>query len=62
MTTIEKKTVTVREAAKILGIGENLAFRLVNEDQIPHVRLGNRIVISRAALDRLLEGGTNETI
>ena len=50
-----KKTCTVEEAAKILGIGRGLAYELVAQGKIPHLRLGRRIVIPIAALNRILE-------
>ena len=46
---------TVREAASVLGIGHNLAYRQVAEGTIPAVRLGSRWVIGKDALRRLLE-------
>lgn len=52
---MEARTLTVDEAAKILGISRNLAYELVRLGQIPSVRLGRRIVVPRAALERLLE-------
>lgn len=53
-----KQTYTVGEAAEALGIGRGLAYDLVAQGKIPHLRLGRRIVIPKAALDRILgEGG-----
>lgn len=48
-------TVTVEELAAILGIGRNLCYEVVRRGDIPGViRLGNRIVISRSAIDSML--------
>ena len=52
---MEARTLTVDEAAKLLGISRNLAYELVRLGQIPSVRLGRRIVVPRAALERVLE-------
>ncbi len=52
---MEARTLTVDQAAKLLGISRNLAYELVRLGQIPSVRLGRRIVVPRAALERLLE-------
>ena len=56
---------TVQEAAKALGIGEALAYRMANEflssggaTGIPCVRLGRRLLVSRRGLDRLATIGT----
>jgi len=47
-------TVSVEEAAHLLGISRGHAYALVNRGEIPSLRLGRRIVVPRAALDRLL--------
>jgi len=52
----ERKTLTVAEAAKELGLGKNAAYEGVRSGQIPSVRIGGRILVPRAALDRLLNG------
>lgn len=48
-------TVTVEEAAGLLGIGRNLAYQLVRSGQIPALRLGARWVIPRRSLELWLE-------
>lgn len=50
-------TMTVDEAARLLGVGRNLAYQAVREGQLPAIRLGKRIVIPRAAVLAMLEGG-----
>jgi excisionase family DNA binding protein len=45
------KTVTIEEAAKILGIGRSLAYDLAQSGELPGARkLGGRYIVSRAAL------------
>ena len=56
-----KKTYTVEEAAVVLGIGRSAAYEGVNNDQIPNIRIGHRILVPVAALDRMLEGETSRT-
>lgn len=51
-----RATATVPEAAKRLGIGRNQCYEAVRRGQIPHLRIGKRVLILTAALDRLLEG------
>lgn len=48
-------TLSVEEAARMLGISRGLAYTLVNRGEIPSVRLGRRIVVPRRSLDRLLD-------
>ena len=49
--------VTVPEAAKMLGISRNFAYQLVKEGKLPSIRFGKRILIPRAALEKMLEEG-----
>jgi excisionase family DNA binding protein len=55
-TSTGRATVTVTEAAKRLGIGRNQAYEAVHRGQVPAIRIGKRILIPVAALDRLLNG------
>lgn len=50
----EKATFTVEEAAKYLGIGRSLCYRMVKEGSIPSLKLANRIIIPKVRLDELL--------
>lgn len=55
MNTAEKKTYTVTEVAKVLGIGRNLAYQLVKTGEINSIRLGDkRIVVPKTAIEHLL--------
>lgn len=50
----ERRTFTVEEAARSLGISRALAYDLVRRGDIPSLRLGRRILIPRRVLDELL--------
>ncbi len=50
-----RQTVTVPEAANILGIGRSGAYAAVRSGAIPAVRIGHRILVPVAALERLLK-------
>jgi excisionase family DNA binding protein len=50
----ERQTLTVEEAADVLGIGRTLAYEAVRRGEIPTVRLGRRLLVPRGALDHLL--------
>ena len=59
-TRVEAATVSVGQAAELLGIGRNLAYELARRGELPGaLRLGRRIVVSRKALETFLEGGRN---
>ena len=51
-------TYTVAQAAERLGIGRDLAYDLVRRDEFPSavIKLGRRVLVVKAALDRLLSG------
>ncbi|TML41328.1 MAG: helix-turn-helix domain-containing protein [Actinobacteria bacterium] len=62
----DRLTLTVAEAAELLGISRGLAYELAARGELPVLRLGRRIVIPRKALEALVEaagrstGGTGE--
>lgn len=51
----QRVTVTVPEAAAILGIGKNLAYAAVKSGDIPAVKLGRRLVVPVGALLKMLD-------
>ena len=53
-TPVEKLTVSAREAAIMLGISRAAVYAAIHQKRIPTIRLGRRLLIPRAALDRLL--------
>jgi excisionase family DNA binding protein len=50
----EKLVLTVEEAAEILGISRPTAYQGIQSGEIPHIRIGRRILVPRAALEKLL--------
>ena len=51
----DRKTVTVEEAARRLGIGRTLAYTLAAEGRLPGaIRLGRRYVVALPRLDEAL--------
>ena len=48
-------TLTVSQAAAALGISRNLAYEAARDGRIPALRIGRRLLVSRRALERLLE-------
>jgi excisionase family DNA binding protein len=49
-------TMSVEEAASALGLSRSLTYQAVQSGEIPSVRVGRRILISRLALDQMLSG------
>ncbi|GAC1546113.1 MAG: hypothetical protein NVS2B17_29080 [Candidatus Velthaea sp.] len=55
VSSVDRATVTVQEAGKILGIGRNAAYDAVSTGRIPSIRISpRRIVVPRAALEKML--------
>lgn len=55
MGNVERKTYTVRETAKILGINVTAAYDLARQKGFPAFFVGRRIIISCSGLERWLE-------
>lgn len=50
----DRLTLTVGEAAQVLGVSRSLAYELVARGELPSLRLGRRVVVPRQALQVLL--------
>jgi len=55
MDTNERLTLSVNEAAEVLGISRAFAYELVARGELPCLRLGRRVVVPRHALEQLLQ-------
>jgi excisionase family DNA binding protein len=53
---IRPETISVEEAAHRLGIGRNQAYQGAKSGEIPSIKIGKRILVPLAALDRMLAG------
>lgn len=63
MQTETTQTISVEEAAVVLGIKRALAYKLARTGQIPALRLGTRkLRVPKAALDRMLEGAKQTAV
>ena len=47
-------TLTIEQAARLLGLGRSAAYEAARCGQLPVVRFGRRLLVPRAALMRLL--------
>ena len=56
-----RATLNVPEVARLLGIGRDAAYRAVARGEIPSLRVGRRILVPVAALERML-GATSEAM
>lgn len=51
---VERLCLSVPEAAIILGISRGLAYQLARSGELPTLRFGRRLLISKATLERML--------
>ena len=50
----ERLTLTAREASKVLGLSRTSVYQGISMGEIPHLKVGKRILIPKAALERML--------
>ena len=56
--TLDKRLcITVPEAAEMLAMSKNHAYAMVKSKEIPSIKFGKKILIPRAALEKMLEMG-----
>jgi len=53
---ITRLTLTVNETAKLLGISRNSCYEAVARGEIYSIRIGKRLLVPRAGLEKLLTG------
>jgi len=52
----EKRVLTPEEVAEELNVSRNLVYRQLRAGVIPHLKLGDKYLISRATLEKLASG------
>jgi excisionase family DNA binding protein len=55
----DDRYITVKEAAKILGVSKMTVYRLCDADELFHVRVGRSIRISERVLSAYIAQGGN---
>ena len=53
----ERRVITVNEAAVMLRISRGAAYEAAKRQEIPSIRIGRRLLVPLAALERMLSGG-----
>jgi excisionase family DNA binding protein len=56
----QRLTLTVKEAAQLLGLSKNSAYQGILTGEIPHIKIGKRILIPKTALERFLDEAEKE--
>jgi excisionase family DNA binding protein len=52
----ERRTLSVEEAGRILGISRGAAYAHAKAGAIPTIKLGKRVLVPKAAFEKLLQG------
>lgn len=55
-------TMTIEEAARALGVGRSSAYKAARRGDLPTIRIGNRLLVPRAALARMLGESLDERV
>ena len=53
---VERRTYSIPEAGKILGISRGAAYDAAKVGSLPTIKIGGRILVLKAVLDRILTG------
>jgi len=62
MITNETTFYTVNDLPKILPIGRNAAYRLVNQEGFPKIKIGKKILIPAAKFYQWLDSNVNQSV
>jgi excisionase family DNA binding protein len=52
-----RTTLTIEEAAEILGLSRTSAYEAANKGDLPTIRVGRRLIVPRHALEKMLDVG-----
>jgi excisionase family DNA binding protein len=52
--TSERRTLSVEEAGRKLGLSRNSAYEAVKRGELPVIKIGKRLLVPMAALNRML--------
>jgi excisionase family DNA binding protein len=53
---IDSLTLTIPQAARLLGISISKAYEAARMGQLPTIRVGTRVLVSRRRLEELVDG------
>lgn len=55
---VESAVLSVGECAKLLRISRGSAYQACLTNEIPHIKIGRRILIPRRSIEKMLEGNS----
>lgn len=57
---MERQTMGVQEAGRLLGIGRGSAYTAARKGEIPTIKIGGRVLVPIPALEAMLQGKQRE--
>lgn len=58
--TPQRLTLNIEDAAKLLGISKNSAYEAAKRGELPVIRIGARLLVSKAGLEKMLADAYGE--
>ena len=52
---LERVTITIEEAARLLGISRGSAYTAARTGQLPTIRVGKRLIVPVRSLEKMLD-------
>ena len=52
---MEKRFLTLKETAEYMNLSSSLLYKLVETKQIPHIRIGRKILFDRQKFERFID-------
>lgn len=59
---MNRETLTVPEAAQVIGICEDTLYEMIRQKQIPHIRVRRRIFLRHSTLLKWMESEENRSV
>ena len=56
------RTMTIEKAARTLGVGRSSAYEAARCGDLPAIRIGHRLLVPRAAIERMLGESLDDRI
>lgn len=51
-----KLTYSIAEASRVLGLSKNSCYQACMKGELPHIRIGHRVLVPKARLHEMLQG------
>lgn len=61
-TEIVKGWLTYKEAEQLVGLSRTTLWKLINEDEIEHRKVGRAVRINRESLEAYMRGGVEDSV